>query len=84
MLRPNKWAFINILKAKVSTPARVADRKELDSFIDTLVGDKARDGHAGTASPAGRKSRSSSAFGTGSIGAESYDSTSGQPHSPVT
>ena len=66
------------MKTKVSTPTRVADRQELDSFIDTLVGDKSREGNAGTSSPAGRKSRPSSTVGTGNVGAEAFDSALGQ------
>ena len=42
------------------------------------MGDKPREGNASTSSPAGRKSRSSSAFGTGNAGAEAYDSASDQ------
>lgn len=71
------------LKAKISTPARIPDRKELDSFIENLVGDKPSDRSAGTSSPAGRKSRPSSAFGSGNVGAETYDGTSSQPRPPV-
>lgn len=75
--------FTHMLKAKVSTPARINDRKELDSFIDTLVKDKPRDASAGSSSPAGRKSRPSSAFGTGNVGAETYDGKSSQLHPPI-
>ena len=78
MLQSIDYALINVSKAKVSTPTRIADRQELDSFIDTLVGDKPRDGTAGTSSPSGRKSRRSSAFGPGNVGAETYDSTPSQ------
>lgn len=74
----NPLSLVDTFKAKVSSPARVADRKELDSFIDTLVGDKPRDGNAGTSSPASRKSRPSSAFGPGNVGTETYDSPSSQ------
>lgn len=70
-------------EAKISTPARIPDRKELDSFIENLVGDKPSDRSAGTSSPAGRKSRPSSAFGSGNVGAETYDGTSSQPRPPV-
>ena len=83
MLQSICWAFTHILKAQVSTPARTTDRKELDSFIDTLVGDKRRDGNAGTSSPAGRKSRSISAFDTGNFSAETCDNTSSQPRAQV-
>lgn len=83
MLRSIYWAFTHTLKAKVSTPARAPDRKELDSFIDTLVGEKPTDRAVGTSSPAGRKSRPSSAFGTGNVGAETYDRTSSQTRPPV-
>ena len=83
MLRSIYCAFTHTLKTKVSTPARVPDRKELDSFIDTLVGEKSTDRSAGTSSPAGRKSRPSSAFGTGHVGAETYDGTSSQTRPPV-
>ena len=78
MLQSIHWALTHLLKVRVSTPIRQTDRKELDSFIDTLVGEKTRDGNAGTSSPASRKSRPSSAFGTGNVGAETYDSTSSQ------
>ena len=83
MLLSTCRAFTHILKAKVSTPARISDRKELDSFIDTLVGDKARDGGVGTSSPARRKSRPSSAFDTGNVGAETYDGVPSQSHTPL-
>lgn len=82
MLQSIYWALTHLWKAKVSTPARVTDRKDLDSFIDTLVGDKARDGSAGT-SPAGRKSRPSSILGNGNVGTETYDGTSIQPRASV-
>ena len=65
--------LLTTLKVKVSTPTRLADRKELDSLIDSLVGDKSKDTSAGSSTPAGRKSRPSSAFGTANVGAESYD-----------
>ena len=42
------------------------------------MGDRSREGNAGTSSPAGRKSRPSSAIGTGNVGAEAYDSELGQ------
>ncbi len=71
------------MKAKAPTPVRTTNKKELDSFIDTLVGDKSRDGNAGASSPAGRKSRPSSAFSAGNVGAETYDGASSQPHSAV-
>ena len=77
------WALTHIWKIKVSTPARVTGVKDLDNFIDTLVGDKAKDGGAGTSSPIGRKSRPSSAFGTGNVGTETYDSASIQPRASV-
>ena len=83
MLQSIYWTLTHIWKAKVSTPARVTDRKDLDSFIDTLVGDKARDGSARTSSPTGKKSRPSSTFGNGNIGSETYDSTSVQPRTSV-
>lgn len=83
MLQSIDWAFTHSLKPKISTPAQLTDRKDLDSFIDTLVGDKPGDGNAGTSSPAGRKSRPSSAFGTGNVGAEAYDGTSSQSRPPV-
>lgn len=83
MLRSIYCSFTDAFKAKVSTPSRATDRKELDSFIDTLVGGKPRDRSAGTSSPAGRKSRPSSAIGTGNVGAETYDGTSSQSHRPA-
>ena len=83
MLKSIYWAFAHTLKAKVTAPARKPDKKELDSFIDNLVGDKPRDGSAGTSSPAGRKSRPSSAFGTRNVGAETHDGTSSQPRPPI-
>ena len=83
MLQSVHWPITHTLKARAPTPARITDRKELDSFIDTLVGDKPRDGNAGTSSPAGRKSRPSSAFGTGNVGAENHDGTSSQLRAQV-
>lgn len=65
-------------EAKVSTPTRLTDRKELDSLIDSLVGDKSKDTSAGSSTSAGRKSRPSSAFGTANVGAESHDDKSSQ------
>ena len=70
--------FAHTLKAKVSTPTRFSDRKELDNLIDSLVGDKSKDTSTGSSTPAGRKSRPSSAFGTANVGAESYDDKSSQ------
>ena len=71
------------MKTTVSTPARTTDKKELDSFIDTLVGGTPKDEAAGKSSPAGKKSRTSSAFGSGNVGAEKYDETSSQLRSAV-
>lgn len=73
MLQSIYWVFTHTVKVNVSSPSRVSDRKELDSFIDTLVGDKPRDGSAGTSSPTGSKTRPSSATVTGNVGAESYE-----------
>ena len=72
------------MKTTVSTPARTTDKKELDSFIDTLVGGNPKDGAAGKSSPAGKKSRTSSAFGSGNVGAETYDDASSQSRPAVT
>lgn len=83
MLQSLYWALTHIWKAKVSAPARITDKKDLDSFIDTLVGDKAKHESAGTSLPAGRKSRPSSAFGAGNVGTETYDGTSVQPRALV-
>lgn len=58
---------------KAPTPTRSTDRKELDSFIETLVGDRPGSRGPGTPSSAGRKSRPSSTFSTVQIGAETYD-----------
>lgn len=63
---------------KVSTPGRKTDRKDLDNFIDTLVGETSRDVKAGTSSPAGRKSYPTSASGAENVRAETYDGTSVQ------
>ena len=66
------------MKTTVSTPARTTDKKELDSFIDTLVRGNPKDEAAGKSSPAGRKNRTSSAFGPGSVDAETHDDASSQ------
>lgn len=67
----------------MSTPARTTDRKELDSFIETLVGDKPGSRNAGTSSPAVRKSRPSSTFGAGGVGTETYERASSANRAPV-
>ncbi|KAK4696352.1 dynein cytoplasmic 1 intermediate chain, partial [Lecanoromycetidae sp. Uapishka_2] len=68
------------LEARAS-PARTTDRKELDSFIDTLVGDRPG---SGAASPAGRKSRPSSyILGAGGVGTETYERTSSGSRPPA-
>ena len=60
---------------KVPTPQRSTDRQELDSFIETLVGERpgSRGPGTGTASPAGRKSRPSSTLSNVQVGAETYE-----------
>ena len=69
---------------KVPTPRRSTDRQELDSFIETLVGERpgSRGPGTGTASPAGRKSRPSSTLSAVQVGFESYDQARGSdsPH----
>ena len=60
--------FSYVAQGRISTPSRTTDRKELDSFIETLVGDR-----PGTSSPAGRKSRPSSTFESGGVGTETYE-----------
>ena len=70
------------LQGRASTPARATDRKELDSFIDTLVGEGSGSRSAGTSSPAGRKSRPSSTFGAGNVGSETYERASSGSQAP--
>ena len=71
------------VQSRISTPPRTTDRKELDSFIDTLVGERPGSRSAGTASPAGRKSRPSSTFGAGGVGAETYERGSSGSRAPT-
>ena len=68
------------LQGRASTPSRTTDRKELDSFIETLVGERVA---SGTSSPAGRKSRPSSTFGAGQVGTETYERASSGSRPPV-
>ena len=59
---------------KAPSPRRITDRKELDSFIETLVGDRPSSRGAGIGSPAGRKSRPSSTLSASvQVGAETYE-----------
>ena len=58
---------------KVPTPRRSTDRKELDSLIETLVGDRPGSRGPGTASPAARKSRPSSTLSSVQVGSETYE-----------
>ncbi|KAG8530847.1 uncharacterized protein KY384_004204 [Bacidia gigantensis] len=60
---------------KVPTPRRSTDRQELDSFIETLVGERpgSRGPGTGTTSPAVKKSRPSSTLGTVQVGSETYE-----------
>ncbi len=59
---------------KAPSPRRTTDRAELDSFIETLVGDRPGSrGQSGTGSPAGRKSRPSSTLSAVQIGSETYE-----------
>ena len=59
---------------KVPTPTRSTERKDLDSLIDTLVGDRPGSRGPGNASPARRKSRpSSTLLGGVQVGSETYD-----------
>ncbi|KAK3167173.1 hypothetical protein OEA41_010299 [Lepraria neglecta] len=67
-------------EGRASTPSRTTDRKELDSFIETLVGERVA---SGTSSPAGRKSRPSSTFGAGQVGTETYERASSGSQPPV-
>ena len=76
---PNLTAQTYKYQGKSSTPSRTTDRKELDSFIETLVGDKV----SATSSPAGRKSRPSSTFGAGGVGAETYERASSGSRPPA-
>ena len=64
---------------KVPTPRRSTDRQELDSFIETLVGDRpgSRGPGTGTASPAGKRSRPSSTLSAVQIGSETYEQAQG-------
>lgn len=59
---------------KVPTPRRSTDRQELDSFIETLVGERpgSRGPGTGTASPA-RRSRPSSTLSAVQVGSETYE-----------
>ena len=70
------------IQGRASTPARTTDRKELDCFIDTLVGENSGSRSAGTSSPAGRKSRPSSTFGAGGVGTETYERVSSGSRAP--
>jgi len=67
---------------KVPTPRRSTDRKDLDSFIETLVGDRPSSRGPGTSSPAGRKSRPGSTLGSVQVGSETYEQAQGAttPH----
>ena len=76
---PNLTARTHEYQGRSSTPSRTTDRKELDSFIETLVGDRA----SATSSPAGRKSRPSSTFGAGGVGAETYERASSGSRPPA-
>ena len=58
---------------KAPSPRRTTDRKELDSFIETLVGDRPGSRGPGTGSPAGRKSRPSSTLSAVQVGSETYE-----------
>ena len=64
---------------KAPSPRRTTDRAELDSFIETLVGDRPGSrGPSGTGSPAGRKSRPSSTLSASvQIGSETYEQGDG-------
>ena len=64
---------------KAPTPRRSTDRHELDSFIETLVGDRpgSRGPGTGSASPAGKKSRPNSTLGTVQVGSETYEQARG-------
>ena len=59
---------------KAPSPRRTTDRKELDSFIETLVGDRPGSRGPGAGSPAGRKSRPSSTLSASvQVGSETYE-----------
>lgn len=59
---------------KAPSPRRTTDRKELDNFIETLVGDRPGSRGTGIGSPAGRKSRPSSTLSTSvQVGSETYE-----------
>ena len=61
-------------EVKAPSPRRTTDRKELDSFIETLVGDRPGSRGPGTGSPAGRKSRPSSTLSASvQVGSETYE-----------
>ncbi|KAL9101143.1 MAG: hypothetical protein Q9163_003568 [Psora crenata] len=64
---------------KVPTPRRSTDRQELDSFIETLVGDRpgSRGPGTGTASPAGKRSRPTSTLSAVQVGSETYEQAQG-------
>ena len=62
---------------RVPTPRRSTDRHELDSFIETLVGERPGSRGPGTASPAGRKSRPSSTLSAVQVGSETYEQARG-------
>ena len=69
---------------KAPTPGRSADRQELDSFIETLVGERpgSRGPGTGTASPAGKKSRPSSTLSNVQVGTETYEQARGHAALP--
>ena len=71
---------------RVPTPRRSTDRQELDSFIETLVGERpgSRGPGTGTASPAGKKSRPSSTLSAVQVGTETYEQARGNTSSNYT
>ena len=67
-----------------STPRKSTDRQELDTFIETLVGERSGTrSPAGTASPA-RKSRPTSTLGAVQVGSETYEQAQGNAPSNYT
>ena len=66
---------------KVPTPRRSTDRHDLDSFIETLVGERpgSRGPPTGTASPA-RRSRPSSTLSAVQVGTETYEQAHSSRH----
>lgn len=66
-----------------STPKRHTDRKDLDEFIEKLVGDRPASRGPGTPSPGPRRPRPLSTLSGVQVGAESYEQSSSTASSAV-